>query len=62
MALMMKPGWALLIAGVGSYIISRFIGVVPLIGGIVATMAFLFAIFAVIGGIWLIVADARAAD
>ncbi len=59
MGLLMKPGWALLFAGVGSYVISRFVGVLPLIGGLVSTMAFLFAIFAVIGGVWLVIADFR---
>ncbi len=62
MGLLMKPGWALLFAGVGAYVISRFIGALPLIGGIVATMAFLFSIFAVIGGVWLIIAELRHAD
>lgn len=61
MALLMRPGYTLLLAGVLAYVVSRFIDVVPLIGSTVAVMLFLFALFAVVGGLWLIVAERRAA-
>lgn len=56
----MKPGYTLLLAGAASYVASRFIGFVPLVGGTLTVMTFLFAIFAVIGGVWLVVAERRA--
>ena len=61
MALLMRPGYTLLLAGVLAYVVSRFIDVVPLIGSTVAVMLFLFALFAVVGGLWLIFAERRAA-
>jgi len=61
MALLMRPGYTLLLAGVLSFVVSRFIDVVPLIGRTVAVMLFLFSLFAVLGGLWLIVAERRAA-
>ena len=61
MALLMRPGWTLLLAGIASYLVSRVIGSLPLIGATLAIMAFLFALFAVFGGVWLIVAERRAA-
>jgi hypothetical protein len=57
----MRPGWTLLLAGIASYLVSRVIGVVPLIGSMLGVMLFLFALFAVFGGLWLIVAERRAA-
>lgn len=57
----MRPGFTLLFAGVASYFVSKFIDFIPMIGGMLAVMTFLFAIFAVIGGVWLIVAERRAA-
>lgn len=59
---MMQPGWALLFVGIGSFFASRFIDVVPLIGGMLGVMLFTFSIFAVIGGVWLVVANARSSD
>ncbi len=61
MGLLMRPGFTLLFAGIASYFVSRFIDFVPLIGSMLAVMTFLFAIFALIGGVWLIVAERRAA-
>ncbi len=61
MGLLMRPGFTLLFAGVASYFVSKFIDFIPMIGGMLAVMTFLFAIFAVIGGVWLIVAERRAA-
>ena len=60
MALLMRPGATLLLAGIVSFILSRFIDFVPLIGGMLSVMLFFFAVFAVIGGVWLTVANARA--
>ncbi len=62
MALLMRPGFTLLAAGVLSYVASRYIDFVPIIGRALVFMTFTFAIFAVIGGIWLIVAERRAAE
>lgn len=61
MALLMRPGYTLLLAGILSIFFSRFIDIVPLIGGVLAVMMSLFGIFAVVGGIWLIIAEWRAA-
>lgn len=61
MALLMRPGTTLLLAGVVSYVVSKFIGGLPLLGSILSAMLLLFSIFAVIGGVWLIVAERRAA-
>lgn len=60
MALLMRPGWTLLLVGIASFVASRFIGVVPLIGSMLAVMSLLFGIFAVIGGLWLIAMERRA--
>lgn len=62
MGLLMRPGYTLLFAAVAAYVVSRFIGVVPLIGGGLAVMLFLFSLFAAFGGVWLIVAERRAGD
>jgi membrane protein implicated in regulation of membrane protease activity len=59
MALLMRPGFTLLLAGAAAYVVSNFIGSLPLIGGTVAVMLFLFSIFAVVGGLWLVVAEFR---
>ena len=59
MALLMRPGYALLLAGVLSFIVSRFIGVVPLVGMLLTAMTVLFGVFAIVGGLWLIVAEIR---
>ena len=61
MALLMRPGTTLLLAGILSFLVSRYIDIVPLIGSMLAVMLFLFSIFAVIGGIWLVVAERRTA-
>jgi len=61
MGLLMRPGYTLLLAGVASFLVSRFIDFVPLIGSMLAVMLFFFAVFALIGGIWLVVAERRAA-
>lgn len=58
----MRPGYTLLLAGVASYFGSKFIGSLPLIGSMLAVMMFMFAIFAVIGGMWLVVAERRNAN
>jgi hypothetical protein len=60
MGLLMRPGSTLLLAGVLSFAVSRFIDFVPLIGGMLAVMTFLFAMFAVVGGTWLLVMERRA--
>lgn len=60
MALLMRPGYTLLLAGIVAFVGSRFIDLVPLIGGMLQAMLFFFAIFAVVGGVWLIVANRRA--
>lgn len=60
MALLMRPGTTLLLAGIVAFLVSRFIGFVPLIGGILTGMLAIFGMFAVVGGIWLIVAEWRA--
>ncbi|MEM7272789.1 MAG: hypothetical protein AAF547_06900 [Actinomycetota bacterium] len=62
MGLLMRPGYTLLFAAVASYAVSQFIGIVPLIGGTVAFMLFLFALFAAFGGVWLIIAERGARD
>ncbi len=62
MGLLMRPGYTLLMAGVASYFVSKFIGALPLIGGALTVMAFLFSIFAVVGGVWLVVAERRSAN
>ncbi len=61
MALLMRPGTTLLLAGILSFLVSRYIDIVPVIGSMLAAMLFLFSIFAVIGGIWLVVAERRTA-
>ncbi len=61
MALLMRPGYTLLLAGIVSFFVSRFIDVVPLIGSMLGVMLFFFAVFAVVGGVWLVVADKRQA-
>ena len=61
MGLLMRPGYTLLLAGVASFVVSRVIDFVPLVGGMLAIMTFLFAIFALVGGVWLVVAQRRAA-
>lgn len=58
----MRPGWTLLLAGVVAFALSQVIGGLPLIGGMLAVMLFLFALFAVFGGLWLIVAERRASQ
>lgn len=60
MALLMRPGYTLLLAGLVSFLVSRFIGVVPLVGGILTGMLALFGMFAIVGGIWLVIAERRA--
>lgn len=62
MGLLMRPGYTLLAAGIASYFASRFVGGVPLVGSMLTFMLFIFAIFGVIGGIWLIVAERRNAN
>lgn len=57
----MRPGYTLLLAGIAAYFVSRVIDFVPLIGSMLAVMLFLFAIFGVIGGLWLVVAERRTA-
>lgn len=57
----MRPGYTLLLAGVVSFLVSRYIGIVPLVGSMLGVMTFLFALFAVFGGLWLIMAEWRAA-
>lgn len=57
----MRPGYTLLLAGLVSFFVSRFVDFVPLIGSMLAVMLFFFAMFAVVGGIWLVVAERRAA-
>ena len=49
MALLMRPGYTLLLAGLLSFLVSRFIGVVPLVGGILTGMLALFGMFAIVG-------------
>ena len=61
MGLLMRPGYTLLLAGIVSFLASRFVGIVPLIGSTLGVMTFLFAIFAFVGGVWLVVAERRAA-
>ena len=56
----MRPGYTLLLAGAASFVASRFIGFVPFVGGTLTVMTFLFAIFAVVGGAWLVIAERRA--
>lgn len=60
MALLMRPGWTLLLVGIVSFLVSRFIGVVPLIGSMLMVMTLLFGLFAVVGGLWLIAMERRA--
>ena len=61
MGLLMRPGYTLLLAGIVSFLLSRVIDIVPLVGSMLAVMTFLFALFAVFGGIWLVVAERRSA-
>ncbi|MGB5756006.1 MAG: hypothetical protein WBM50_03755 [Acidimicrobiales bacterium] len=61
MALLMRPGTTLLLAGILSFLVSRYIDIVPLIGSMLAVMLFLFSVFAMIGGVWLVVAERRTA-
>lgn len=56
----MRPGWTLLLAGIASFLVSRVIGVVPLIGSMLAVMLMLFGVFALVGGVWLIAMERRA--
>lgn len=60
MALLMRPGTTLLMAGIVSFFVSRFIGVVPLIGSALVVMTALFGMFAIVGGVWLMIAEWRA--
>lgn len=62
MSLLMRPGSTLLVAGVFSFVVSRFIDFVPLIGSMLAVMTLLFALFAVVGGMWLLVIERRASQ
>lgn len=57
----MRPGYTLLLAGMFAFLVSRFIDFVPLIGSMLAIMLFLFGAFALVGGLWLIVAERRTA-
>lgn len=59
MGLLMRPGYTLLLAGVASYVASNFIGSLPVVGSMLAIMMFMFAIFAGVGGLWLVVAERR---
>lgn len=61
MALLMRPGYTLFLAGIVSFLASRVIGIVPLIGGALVAMTLLFGMFAVLGGVWLIMAEWRSA-
>lgn len=61
MGLLMRPGYTLLLAGIASYFVSKYIDFVPLVGGMLAIMLTFFAIFAVVGGIWLVIAERRTA-
>jgi uncharacterized membrane protein len=60
MALLMRPGWTLLLVGIVSFLVSRFIGIVPLLGSMLVAMTLLFGLFAVVGGLWLIAMERRA--
>ncbi|MGH1488784.1 MAG: hypothetical protein ACRBK7_05225 [Acidimicrobiales bacterium] len=62
MALLMRPGYTLLLAGIASYFASKFVDVLPVVGSMMAVMLFLFAMFAVVGGIWLVIAERRNAN
>lgn len=57
----MRPGYTLLLTGVVAFLVSRVIGIVPLIGSMLGIMLFLFSLFALVGGLWLILAERRAA-
>lgn len=60
MALLMRPGTTLLLAGLVSFLVSQFIGFVPLVGGVLTAMLALFGLFAIVGGVWLSIAEWRA--
>ena len=60
MALLMRPGTTLLLAGLVAFLVSQFIGFVPVVGGVLTGMLALFGMFAIVGGVWLSVAEWRA--
>lgn len=62
MGLLMRPGYTLLLAGIASFFVSKYIDFVPMIGSMLAVMFLFFSVFAVIGGIWLVVAERRTAS
>ena len=58
----MRPGYTLLLAGIASFVGSRYIDIIPVIGNMLQYMLFAFAVFAMIGGVWLVVANMRHTD
>ncbi len=54
-----RPGVVLLLSGIIAFLARRFFGWVPLIGGVMSTILFVFAIFAIVGGVWLLLMDRK---
>ncbi len=54
-----RPGVVLLLSGIVAFLARRFFGWVPLIGGVMSTILFVFAIFAIVGGVWLLLMDRK---
>ncbi len=59
MGIMKKPGASLLALGVGLIVVSSFIGAIPIIGGVVAPIAFIGGLFGLVGGGYLIARSIR---
>lgn len=57
----MRPGYTLLLVGILSYLVSRYIDALPVLGSMLQFMMAFFAVFAVVGGLWLVVAERRTA-
>lgn len=57
-----RPGVTLLIAGIVSFFLRWPASWIPFLGGLLAWMLLLFAVFAVIGGIWMIFIGRPAKD
>ncbi len=54
-----RPGVVLLLSGIIAFLARQFFGWVPLIGGVMSTILFVFAIFAIVGGVWLLLMDRK---
>ncbi len=62
MSLLMRPGATLLLLALVAFVVSLFIGGVPVVGAWLYWILRFVALFGVVGGIWLLIMGRKAEE